>query len=439
MARLRARRPLNVYLNARLVGQLKREASGAIAFQYDTSWLEWDSAIPVSLSLPLREDSYLGDPVFAVFDNLLPDNESIRKRLAQRSGAADYDAYSLLAAVGRDCVGALQFLPDGEDAGTAGAVDGRQVSEKEIAAIIANLARNPLGVTDDRAFRISIAGVQEKTALLSWKNRWHVPRGTTATTHIMKPPIGKLPNGFDLTDSVENEHLSLRLVGALGLPVAKSEIVDFAAQRVLVVERFDRLWTQDNRLLRVPQEDMCQALSVSPARKYESDGGPGIASISELLKGSDAPQADRLTFLKAQVVFWLLAAIDGHAKNFSIRLAPGGRFKLTPLYDVMSAQPVMETRSLQHNRTKLAMAVGDNRHYVVKQILPRHFVQTAATCGIPAKSMDLMLQELADTGAAAIDRTLTALPKGFPERVATSIAAGAKHRLAKLSAFRAAS
>src|SRR6266849_3791487 len=114
MAR-RVRTPLNAYLNGRLVGRLWRETSGAVNFQYDRSWLDWDSAIPASLSLPLREDRYIGDPVLAVFENLLPDNEDIRRRLAEVSGADGFDAYGLLAAVGRDCVGALQFLPDGMD------------------------------------------------------------------------------------------------------------------------------------------------------------------------------------------------------------------------------------------------------------------------------------------------------------------------------------
>jgi HipA-like protein len=111
MARPRTRIPLNIFLNGRVVGSLRRQASGAIDFEYDSAWLAWEHALPVSLSLPLREDRYVGDPVIAVLDNLLPDNEQIRRRLAERVRAEGYDAYSLLAAVGRDCVGALQFLP----------------------------------------------------------------------------------------------------------------------------------------------------------------------------------------------------------------------------------------------------------------------------------------------------------------------------------------
>jgi serine/threonine-protein kinase HipA len=421
-----------VYLNSRLVGRLQRAASGAIDFQYDAEWLSWESAIPVSLSLPLREDRFIGDRVVAVFDNLLPDNDGIRHRLAETTGAEGDDAYSLLTAIGRDCVGALQFLPDGETPEAAGAVSGRRVSDKEIERIIANLARNPLGVSDDDEFRISIAGAQEKTALLFWKGRWHVPHGTTATTHILKPQLGKLPNGIDMSQSVENEHLCLRIVEALGIPAAKSEMKDFAGRRVLVVERFDRLWTRDRRLLRIPQEDMCQALSVPPSLKYEADGGPGIARIAELLKGSDEPEADRLMFLKAQVVFWLLSAIDGHAKNFSIRLGMAGRFRMTPLYDVMSVQPALDAGQIRHNKMKLAMAVGDNRHYVVMRIAPRQFAQTGAASGLSADAIQQMLEELADTGTARIDRTIEELPPGFPEKIAVSVSNTAKDRLDRI-------
>ncbi|AHY48623.1 type II toxin-antitoxin system HipA family toxin [Bradyrhizobium japonicum] len=436
MARRPARAPLNVYLNARLVGRLRRESSGAIDFQYDKQWLAWENAIPVSVSLPLREDRYIGDPVVAVFDNLLPDNDDIRRRVAERAHADGADAYSLLSAIGRDCIGALQFLPDSAAPGGAGAIDGRAASDQEIAAILGNLASNPLGIGPDQDFRISLAGAQEKTALLYWKDKWHVPHGTTATTHIIKPQIGKLPNGIDLTGSVENEHLCLELVAALGLPVAKSSIIDFAGRRVLAVERFDRIWTRDGRLLRLPQEDCCQALSVPPARKYESDGGPGIRKISDFLKGSDTPEDDQAIFFKAQIVFWLLAATDGHAKNFSIHLAPGGRFHLAPLYDIISTQPSLDAGQISQNQMKLAMAIGSNRHYIVHTVLGRHFVQTAKSCGLPDKTVKVVIQQLGDTAAKAIDQVLNALPKGFPEKMAISIADGAKSRVNSLAVLK---
>jgi serine/threonine-protein kinase HipA len=433
MGRRPVHAPLNVYLNARRAGQLRRESSGAVDFKYDKDWLAWNNAIPVSVSLPLREDRYIGDPVLAVFDNLLPDNDDIRRRVAARSQAGGADAYNLLAAIGRDCVGALQFLPEGADPGKAGTIDARLVDDNAIAAIVSNLARNPLGIGPDQDFRISLAGAQEKTALLYWKDKWHVPHGTTATTHILKPQIGHLPNGIDLTNSVENEYFCLELVRALGLPVAKSNIIDFAGKRVLAIERFDRTWTKDGRLLRLPQEDCCQALSVPPARKYESDGGPGIRKISEFLKGSDTPDSDQRIFLKAQIVFWLLGATDGHAKNFSIRLAPGGRFSLTPLYDIISTQPSLDAGQIKQKQMKLAMAVGTNRHYAVHSIVGRHFVQTAKASGLPDKMVPGVISELSDTAVTSIDHVRSALPKDFPDQIAASIADAAKERLKALA------
>jgi serine/threonine-protein kinase HipA len=432
MGRRPVHAPLNVYLNARPVGQLRRESSGAIDFKYDKDWLAWESAIPVSVSLPLREDRYIGATVSAVFDNLLPDSDDIRRRVAERSRAGGADAYHLLAAIGRDCVGALQFLPADIDPGEAGAIDARAVSDQEIAETVSNLARNPLGIGDDEDFRISIAGAQKKTALLYWKNKWHVPHGTTATTHIIKPQIGRLPNGIDLANSVENEYFCLELVAAFNLPAAKSNILDFAGTRVLAIERFDRTWTRDGRLLRLPQEDCCQALSVPPTRKYESDGGPGICKIMEFLRGSDTPDLDRTVLFKAQIVFWLLGATDGHAKNFSIRLAPGGRFHLAPLYDIMSAQPGRDAGQIRQNQMKLAMAVGSSRHYAVHTITGRHFVQTGIASGLSAKLVTSLIEEINDTAAKSIDKARATLPKDFPVKLAASIADGAIQRLKSL-------
>jgi serine/threonine-protein kinase HipA len=428
MARRRTRIPLNVFLNGRFVGSLKRQPSGAIEFAYDRTWLAWEHALPVSLSLPLREDRFVGDPVIAVFDNLLPDNEQIRRRLAERVRAEGYDAYSLLAAVGRDCVGALHFLPDGETPGSVGGISGRAISDKEVANILSDLKRTPLGVDEREEFRISLSGAQEKTALLYWEDKWQVPHGTTATTHILKPEIGKLRNGIDLSRSIENEYLCMRLTAAFGLPTEKTQMQEFSGKRALVVERFDRQWTRDGRLLRLPQEDCCQALSVPPPRKYEPDGGPGIGDILELLKASDEPEADQRQFLKAQIVFWLLGATDGHAKNFSIFLLPGGRFHLTPLYDVMSAQPNVDAGQIRHNRMKLAMAVGDKRHYVIDSIMPRHFLQTAEKCGIPSSLVQGIMDEIENNADRAIDATVKDLPVGFPEEIISSIINGIRRR-----------
>ncbi|KAB1085071.1 type II toxin-antitoxin system HipA family toxin [Neorhizobium galegae] len=428
MARKRAHAPLNVFLNSRHVGVLRREATGAIDFQYGRDWLDWRSTFPVSLSLPLREDRYVGAPVINVFDNLLPDSSDIRKRVAERVGANGTDAFSLLTALGHDCVGALQFLPDGTDPGAAGDTDGKPVSDDEIADIIKNLASAPLGMSEDEDFRISIAGAQEKTALLRKDGQWFKPTGTTATTHIFKPQIGQLPNGIDLSNSVENEYLCLRLLHSFGVPTPAVEIADFGERRTLIVERFDRLWTKDDRLLRLPQEDMCQALSIPPTKKYQSDGGPGMREIINLLKGSDTPDADITTFMRANIIFWMLGATDGHAKNFSIFVSPGGRFRMTPLYDVLTAQPSLDQGQIPRKKFKLAMSVGKNRHYAIHDIMPRHFMQTADLVGVGTPTMRAIFDDIEANAKRQVEAVIQSLPGSFPDQLLSSTIAAIEHR-----------
>lgn len=434
VGRRKTRIPLVVFLNGRLVGALRREASGAVDFQYAPAWLEWENAFPVSLSLPLREDRYIGAPVIAVFDNLLPDSDQIRQRLAARTQAQGTDAFSLLTAVGRDCVGALQFLPEGEAPLPPGPIEGRPISDADVASILGDLAQAPLGVTAGEEFRISLAGAQEKTALLYWKDQWHVPHGSTPTTHILKPPIGRREGGIDLSDSVENEFLCLTLAREIGLPATDVSIARFGDKRALVVQRFDRRWTRDGRLLRLPQEDCCQALSIPPTRKYEADGGPGIAKLLDLFKASDDPAADQRLFLRAQILFWLLGATDGHAKNFSVQLLPGGRFRLAPLYDIMSTQPYLDRGELRRNQFKLAMAVGTNRHYVVDEVMPRHFIQTAERAGVGKAVVAEALAEIAAAMPRALESVVHALPHDFPDRLVDQLSSGIERRLRAIGA-----
>lgn len=430
MARRRKHAPLRVLLNNRLVGHLNKGPGGAIDFRYDDAWLGWENAIPVSLSLPLREDAYKGEPVVAVFENLLPDSNKLRKMVAARVGADGTDAYSLLSQIGRDCVGALQFIPDdaGDVPNPAG-IGGEVIGDQDIEILLRNLSRAPLGLDEDQAFRISVAGAQEKTALLRHQGKWLKPHGTTPTTHIFKTPIGTLQNGIDLSDSVENEYYCLKLLGAFGLPVNVAAICTFGQTKALVIERFDRQMAKDGRLLRVPQEDFCQILSCPPTRKYQSEGGPGMADILERLKGGDTPADDQKNFLKAQILFWLIGATDGHAKNFSVFLGAGGTFSLTPFYDVLTAQPSLDARQIERKQMKLAMFAGDGRHYRIDEISGRHFVQTTERAGLPGAMAIKALEEVAKAADGAMEAVAKQLPKGFPEEIHASVLQGFTTRL----------
>jgi serine/threonine-protein kinase HipA len=435
MARRKTHAPLRVLINNRLVGRLSKEANGAISFQYDQSWLDWSPAFAVSISLPLRETAYNGDPVVAVFDNLLPDNPNVRRRVAERMGAHGTDYFSLLEAIGRDCVGAMQFLPDNAPQDAEPYVRGEPVSDQEIQALLANLATAPLGVDKEQDFRISIAGAQEKTALLRYDGRWMRPIGTTPTTHLLKPQLGEIPTAFgpiDMAASVDNEHYCLKLLEAFGLDVAPTEIVTFGNRRVLVVERFDRLWRNSSQLLRLPQEDCCQALGVPSARKYQNNGGPSAVDILTLLQRADEPQKDQAAFFKSQILFWLIGATDGHGKNLSIFLKPEGRYALTPFYDVLSAQPAFDQRQIPNNKYKLAMSAGKNRHYRVLELMGRHFVQTGKAAGLGMTIMRNAIAELLDLASSAPDKTRAKMPNDFAHPIHECIAAALTERLPHL-------
>ena len=281
---------------------------------------------------------------------------------------------------------------------------------------------------DDDDFRLSLAGAQEKTALLFHDGRWMRPHGATPTTHILKLPLGLVGNKrADLTASVENEWLCLAILRAFGLPAANAEIVQFGAYKVLSVERFDRALHRDGGwLLRLPQEDFCQALGVPPHLKYESHGGPGVPDLASLLRRSETAREDLDTLFAALIVFWMLAAPDGHAKNFSLRLLPGGRFRLTPLYDVMSIWPVEGDGANQWSwhKAKLAMAVhGKRKHYAMRDITRRHFSAMAEHCLLGDIATPIVERLIAMT-PQVIESVGAALPAGFQTRVAERILGG---------------
>lgn len=433
MARQRKYTPLDVFVNSRQIGTLSKQNSGAIYFTYHPDWLTWQHALPVSLSLPLQEDRYSGIKVLAVFENLLPDNEAIRTRVAAKFHAGGTDPYSLLAAIGRDCVGAMQFLEQGDKPDPADQFKGTTLSEEQIAHKLRSLSTNPLGLEQDRDFRISIAGAQDKTALLKRDNEWILPYGSAATTHILKTQIGQLSNGLDLTHSVENEYFCLQIARHYGLNVAEATIEQFEGETALVVERFDRKRSNDGRLIRIPQEDCCQALSITSAQKYQRDGGPGIEDIMKLLLASDVPAQDRAEFFKANVLFWLMGATDGHAKNFSLALLPQGRFRLTPLYDIISLQPSVDGGQVRRNEYRLAMCAGNSNKYKVHDIRGRHLKQTGENCGLSSAKIDALFNEITESSHDVLDKVTDNLPDNFPGEIVESIHEGINQRLLRLT------
>lgn len=432
MARRSKTQTLALWANGTYVGRWTVTARGDMELQYAPAWRASAVGRPLSLSLPfgLGDEPLKGSAVEHYFDNLLPDSPAIRKRVAERFRTGSVESFDLLWAIGRDCVGALQFLPEGSAPEGQDRVEGVEADEAAIERhLLEVVTPDRFGARDpDDDFRISLAGAQEKDAFLRWNGRWMKPRGATPTTHIFKLPLGLVGGKqADFSTSVDNEWLCLKLIDAYGLPVPQAEIATFGQQRVLVVERFDRTVSADGqRLLRLVQEDFCQATGTSPLVKYEAEGGPGLGVLFNLLQQSVEAERDLRTLMASQLLFWMLRAPDGHAKNFSIHLLPGGRYRMTPLYDVMSAYPVMGDGPNQWSprALKLAMAlVGKNRHYEAERIQRRHFNSTAKRFGY-GETAEPMIRELVERTPAVIDQVQRALPAGFSQEVADKVLGG---------------
>ena len=434
--------PLSIWVNGELVGYWTPALHRPTELRYADSWLQSANARPLSLSLPLPlvgNEPLRGEQVGNYFDNLLPDSAAIRTRLAKRYSAGSEKTFDMLSAIGRDCVGAVQLLPDDKKPTDFDQIEGEALTDEGVAALLRATVSSDNFTSQEKEqdFRISIAGAQEKTALLRHDGQWMRPLGATPTTHILKLPLGLVGNmRADMRTSVFNEWLCLKFMKELGFNVAKADIVTFANHPpVLVVERFDRKEHSSGKwLLRLPQEDFCQALGISPHRKYEADKGPRIEQLAQVLSASQNARADLRTLLASQVAFWLLAATDGHAKNFSIHLYARGSYALTPMYDVLSAWPIIGNGKYQlaWRDAKLAMSVsGKNRHYALATIMRRHFNSTAAKCGWGADAEDI-INELLEKVEPAIAAVENLLPASFPEDVATSILAGIRLQAQKL-------
>ncbi len=435
-----ANRTLVVWMNGLRVGVWTQGGRGADAFQYDSDWTASPEARVLSLSLPFLPGNvrHRGEVVTSYFDNLLPDSDGIRRRLRSRFGTDSTGAFDLLAAIGRDCTGAVQLLPESEVPTRVDEIVAEPMTVAQVEQVInaALSGARVLGQANDDEFRISIAGAQEKTALLFHRGQWCRPIGNTPTTHILKLPLGLVGNmQADMKDSVENEWLCSRLLRHFGAEVASSEMVTFGARKVLTVERFDRRPQAGGWIARLPQEDFCQALGLPSSLKYESDGGPGMRDILRVLDASSRAIGDKRAFVRAQVLYWMMAATDGHAKNFSLFHERGGTYRLTPLYDVLSAWPIIGRglNKLDRHKVRLAMAVrGKNAHWKINEIKASHWDAVAKLAGLG--DARAIVAELLETTPAVLASVAKELPASFPPHVSDRIFAGLERSAKQLAA-----
>jgi len=389
---------LRVLADGELLGEVVQRPSGELVLTYDRSWQDRSDSFPLSLSMPLAEREH-GDRVVRPFmENLLPDNAQILERWARQCRVSARNPFALLAHLGEDCAGAVQFVrPDRYNKVVdAGQGDVEWLTEDEIAVRLRDLVEHHgTGRLPGDRGQFSLAGAQPKMPLLCDGERWGIPSGRMPTTHILKPPAQQDLEGFDV-----NEYLCLRLAKELGLAVAAARVQSFAGRDALVVARYDRLRIGAGRVMRLHQEDTCQSLGVSPLRKYENEGGPGPADIVNLLlRESDDAETDVGAFLDALALNWVIGGTDAHAKNYSLLLAAGS-VRLAPLYDLVSILPY--PHRVHDRETALAMRI--DREYRVWKIRRRHWEGLAARCDLDPDPVIERVGQLVAGVPAALER-----------------------------------
>jgi serine/threonine-protein kinase HipA len=371
-----ADKELIAYLDGRRIGTLTQASSGRVTFAYDADYRTASEATPLSLSIPLTTAAARPSAIRAFIAGLLPDSEAALARLGRKYGVSPRNPFALLTHIGMDAAGAVQLVsPDAEpsDAATRQG-DIRWLSDAELDQTLHDLANSPDDWNPGRdTGRWSLAGAQSKVALFrSAEGVWGIPEDSTPSTHILKP---SMPNyeGHHL-----NEHLCLSAARLLGLPAARTGLLSNETFEVLISERYDRRLVGD-RLERIHQEDLCQALGIEPTLKYEADGGPGVRAIGMLMRSS-IPGASRDTelwrFFDYLVFNVAIGATDAHAKNFSLLLR-GDDIRMAPLYDVASILPYDADRG-----SKSAMRVG--KSWELAKISASDWRSAAAALGIDA-------------------------------------------------------
>lgn len=354
---------LSVFFRDRLVGHIWLNPRRRFIFQYDKGWLADANAIPLSLSLPLQTEAYQEDSARPFFANLLPEAE-IRRIISRGFHISEKNDYALLERIGGDCAGAVSIMPD--KSFPAEKPGYRELNGAELHDVLINLPRRPL-LAGEKGIRLSLAGAQNKLPVYAEGNRIFLAAGNAPSTHIIKPPIA----GLD--ETCENETFCMLLGSRMGLAVPAVKLVR-ETDRFMLVDRYDRIREESGRILRLHQEDFCQALGILPDQKYESEGGPSLqASFQLLARHSINPAADRLALLRWTIFNFLIGNADAHAKNLSL-LYGGRRPSLAPFYDLLS------TLAYEGLANRMAMKIGgENRPGWVQA---RHWERLAESAGI---------------------------------------------------------
>jgi serine/threonine-protein kinase HipA len=345
----------------------------------------------LSLTLPLTDQRYANTVVKSFLDGLLPEGDA-RRAIAEDLGLAADDTFGLIAALGRDCAGAIVILDHDEPAPLAGSIaTAEQISDGELAELVINLRNAPLGV--DPRVRLSLAGVQEKLLLTRLSDgSWGRPVDGTPSTHILKPEIRGFPN------TVENEAFCMRFANHLGLSVAEVATAEIAGRKLLVVTRYDRLVNSSGEIQRLHQEDLCQATATPPKNKYQEDGGPSLRQIARLLMGLDPSSVIRL--LKSMVLHVLVGNGDAHAKNYSVLHHESGSVALAPLYDVMS--------TLLYGDDRLAMYVDTVQR--TNRVTGARLANEGTSWGLSRRAAAETIKEMLDQVNEACERAKEETP-----------------------------
>ncbi len=390
---------LEIWINGRQVGILDGSDRRNLRLVYDNQWVERSGSTPLSVSLPLAAKTHSGKGVSAYLWGLLPDNNRVLERWAATYQCSATDVFGMLQGVGSDVAGAAQYLLPGTHTDEVSRGKFKPLTDGDVAELLRNLQVDTTAWHPMERGRWSLAGAQAKIALAydDQTRTWGIPSGIQPTTHILKPAV----TGLDHHDL--NEHLCLSAAGRLGLRVAKTQILRLQGERALVVTRYDRAY-RDGEVRRIHQEDCCQALGVHPELKYQSDGGPGIEDIAQLLRGVEIRNAqdDVYSLVRAAAFNWLILGTDAHAKNYSLLLS-ARQVRLAPLYDIASAAPYGD----HPKKLKLAQKIGGEYRPTV--ISRRHWDRLAKAVQVDADRLHVDIVEMAtnlsDALLAAISET----------------------------------